>query len=162
MWVDRQAGAIWQTAALVPRDVHRLPPTVSRMSNDMRQEGPMKSESKSPAPEGGGAPSDKLMQTFRMPRDLVAFLKEEAIRSRRDLTAHVIRLLDGLRTHFGLPEAAGALLEADRRRLGMERYEYLLHVLYQRSLELREQGPGFDAPQPAARSGGGDAAAQAP
>jgi hypothetical protein len=23
---------------------------------------------------------------------------------------------------------------------------YLLHLLYQRSLELREKGPGFDAP----------------
>jgi hypothetical protein len=28
----------------------------------------------------------------------------------------------------------------------MQRYEYLLHLLFQRSLELREKGPGFDAP----------------
>jgi len=90
--------------------------------------------------------SDKLMQTFRMPRQLVGFLKEEARHASRDLTGHVIRWLEGIRTHFGLPEAATALLEADRRRLEMERYEYLLHVLYQRSLALRESGPGFDAP----------------
>lgn len=28
----------------------------------------------------------------------------------------------------------------------MGRYEYLLHLLFQRSLELRDKGPGFDAP----------------
>jgi hypothetical protein len=42
--------------------------------------------------------------------------------------------------------AATALLEADREALGLERFEYVLHVLFQRSLELREKRPGFDAP----------------
>jgi hypothetical protein len=93
------------------------------------------------------APGDKLMRTFRMPRELVVFLKEEAGRAGRDMTAHVVRWLEGIRAYFGLPEAATALLEADRRALGMERFEYLLHALYQRSLALREKGAGFDAPQ---------------
>jgi len=92
------------------------------------------------------ASTEKLMQTFRMPRELVTFLKSEATRGGRDLTAHVVRWLEGMRTWFGLPGAAAALLEADREALGLERYEYLLHVLFQRSLELREKGPGFDAP----------------
>jgi hypothetical protein len=91
--------------------------------------------------------SSKLMQTFRIPRELVTFLKSEAVRGGRDLTGHVVRWLEGLRTYFGLPEAARALLEADRKALGMERYEYLLHALYQRSLVLRDQGAGFDAPR---------------
>jgi hypothetical protein len=95
-----------------------------------------------PAPQGG----EKVMQTFRMPRSLVAFLRLEAERGGRDLTGHVLRFLDGVRTYFGLPEAATALLESDRKALGMERYEYLLHVLYQRSLDIREKGPGFDVP----------------
>jgi hypothetical protein len=86
------------------------------------------------------------MQTFRMPRELVTFLKEDAARTGRDLTAYVNRMLDGLRTYFGLPLAATQLLEADREALKMQRYEYLLHLLFQRSLELREKGPGFDAP----------------
>ncbi len=90
--------------------------------------------------------TEKLMQTFRMPRELVTFLKSEASRRGSDLTGHVVRLLDGVRTWFGLPAAAGALLEADREALGMEQYEYLLHVLFQRSLVLREREPGFDAP----------------
>jgi hypothetical protein len=55
-------------------------------------------------------------------------------------------MLDGIRTWFGLPHAATALLEADRQALGLDRFEYLLHVLFQRSLELREKGTGFDAP----------------
>jgi hypothetical protein len=92
--------------------------------------------------------AEKLMQTFRMPRELVGFLKSEAARGGRDLTAHVIRNLDATRTYFGLPEAATTLLESDRKALGMERYEYLLHVLYQRGMQLREKGPGFDAPRP--------------
>ncbi len=90
--------------------------------------------------------SDKLMQTFRMPRELVGFLRAEAGRAGRDLTAHVIRCLNAIRTYFGLPAAATALLESDRKALGMERLEYLLHVLFHRSLLLREKGPGFDGP----------------
>ena len=90
--------------------------------------------------------TEKIMQTFRMPRELVGFLKAEAARGGRDLTGHVVRCLEGIRTYCGLPEAAAVLLDADRKRLGMERYEYLLHTLYQRSLEIREKGPGFDVP----------------
>jgi hypothetical protein len=94
-----------------------------------------------------GVSSDRQMHTFRMPRELVGFLKAEAQRGGRDLTGHVMRCLEGIRTYFGLPEAATSLLEADRKLLGMERYEYLLHALYQRNLELREKGTGFDAPK---------------
>jgi hypothetical protein len=92
------------------------------------------------------ATTEKIMQTIRMPRELVTFLKEEATRGGRDFTAHVVRHLDGLRTWFGLPAAAIAILEADREALRMGRYEYLLHLLFLRSLELREKGPGFDGP----------------
>jgi hypothetical protein len=90
--------------------------------------------------------TEKLMQTFRMPRELVGFLRDEATSRGSDLTGHVLRYLDGVRTWFSLPAAATALLEADRQALGLGRYEYLLHLLFQRSLELRDQGPGFDGP----------------
>jgi hypothetical protein len=105
----------------------------------------MTPKSKTPAADPFST-TEKVMQTFRMPRDLVAFLRGEADRTGRDLTAFVIRHMEGLRTWFGLPEAASTLLEADRTALKMERYEYVLHLLFQRSLELREKGPGFDAP----------------
>jgi len=97
-------------------------------------------------PATPGTRNDKQMQTFRMPRPLVAFLKSEAGQGQRDLTGHVVRWLEGIRSSFGLPGAASALLDEDRALLGLERYEYLLHVLYQRSLQLREKGAGFDAP----------------
>jgi hypothetical protein len=90
--------------------------------------------------------SERLMQTFRMPRELVTFLKSEANARGADLTSHVNRLLEGVRTWFGLPHAAATLLEADREALGLGRYEYLLHLLYQRALELRDKPPGFDGP----------------
>jgi hypothetical protein len=90
--------------------------------------------------------TEKVMQTFRMSRELVTFLKGEAAERGVDLTAHVVRFLDGVRTWFGLPHAAATQLEADRVRLGLGRYEYLLHVLFERSLAVREKGPGFDAP----------------
>ncbi len=90
--------------------------------------------------------TEKVMQTFRMTRELVTFLKGEAAAKGLDLTAYVNRMLEGLRTWFGLPDAASHLLEADREALKMGRYEYILHVLFQRSLELREKSPGFDAP----------------
>ena len=38
------------------------------------------------------------------------------------------------------------ILDHGKRVLGLERFEYVLHVLFQRSLELREKGAGFDAP----------------
>lgn len=90
--------------------------------------------------------SEKVMQTFRMPRELVTLLKQEASRKGLDLTALVIRLLHGYLTDFGLPYAATAELDADREVLGMDRDQYVAHLLFHRSLEVRDQGPGFDAP----------------
>ncbi len=90
--------------------------------------------------------SEKVMQTFRMPRELVTLLKQEASRKGLDLTALVIRLLHGYLTDFGLPHAATAELDADREALGMDRDQYAAHLLFHRSLEVRTQGPGFDAP----------------
>ena len=106
---------------------------------------------KSTGPSDPFSTTEKVMQTFRIPRELVTFLKEDAARTGRDLTAYVNRMLDGLRTYFGLPLAATQLLEADREALKMQRYEYLQHLLFQRSLDLREKGPGFDAPGASAK-----------
>ncbi len=91
--------------------------------------------------------TERIMQTFRLPRDLVAFLRDEADAGGRDLTAFVSRHLAGLRNWFGLPEAAIRVLEADRAALKLDRFDYLLHLVYLRSLEVRQKGPGFDAPR---------------
>lgn len=91
--------------------------------------------------------SEKVMQTFRMPRELVTLLKQEASRKGLDLTALVIRLLHGYLTDFGLPYAATAQLDADRDALGLDRDQYVAHLLFERSLTVREKGAGFDAPE---------------
>ncbi len=90
--------------------------------------------------------SEKVIQTFRMPRELVSLLRADATRKGLDLTALVVRLLHGYLTYFGLPQAATAQLEVDREALGMDKGEYVVHLLYQRSIDVREKGPGFDAP----------------
>ena len=89
--------------------------------------------------------SEKVMQTFRMPRELVMLLKKEASWKGLDLTALLVRVLHGYLTYFGLPYAAAAQLEADRMALGLDMDQYVVHLLYQRSIEVRERGPGFDA-----------------
>jgi hypothetical protein len=97
--------------------------------------------------------SERVMQTFRMPRELVILVKAEAARRGLDMTALVIRLLHGYLTDFGLPRAATHLLDADREALGMDRLTYLVHLLYQRGLDIRQKGPGFDAPAKKERKG---------
>jgi hypothetical protein len=89
---------------------------------------------------------NKVVRTFRMPRDLVDLLGREAHPRNLDLTALVLRILHGYLSHSALPEAAAAQLEEDRKTLGMDRSQYLAHVLYHRCLQLRELGPGFDDP----------------
>jgi hypothetical protein len=89
----------------------------------------------------------KVMVNFRLRPDLVAYLKAESRRCGLDCTAFVTRALDCFRTDYGLPLAARALVESDRDALGMEPHEYVLHALFQRLLDIRERGPGFDAPR---------------
>ena len=91
--------------------------------------------------------TEKVMQTFRIPRELVGRLRAEADRRGLDLTAYVIRVMGGVTGDFGLPEVARVILDDDRSALGMDREAYLLHLLFQRSLAVREEGPGFDGPR---------------
>ncbi|HVP66761.1 MAG TPA: hypothetical protein VMT17_05805, partial [Anaeromyxobacteraceae bacterium] len=84
--------------------------------------------------------------TFRMPLDVVYTFKAEASARGLDATAHVVRVVDGYHRYYGLPRAVAETLEGDRRKLGMDRYEYFQHVLYRRSEAVQTQGPGFDEP----------------
>jgi len=90
--------------------------------------------------------SEKVMQTFRMPLDLVYEFKAEARARGLDATAHVTRVLEGYHRYFSLPRAVVDKLESDRREMGMDRFEYLQHVLFRRAEAVREQGGGFDRP----------------
>ena len=90
--------------------------------------------------------SEKVMQTYRLPRELVDYLKKQAQDRGLDLTAFVNRVLDGYRTYYGLPLAVSETLEADREALGMEKLSYFLHVFYRRGEAVQANGPGFDNP----------------
>jgi hypothetical protein len=90
--------------------------------------------------------SEKVMQTFRMPLDVVYAFKAEASTRGLDATAHVVRVMDGYHRFYGLPRAVVETLDEDRRELGMDRYEYFQHVLYRRSEAVQAQGLGFDLP----------------
>ena len=61
--------------------------------------------------------AEKLMQTFRMPRELVTFLKREATERGVDLTGHVVRYLEALRTWFGFLAAEGHIADDPTDRL---------------------------------------------
>jgi len=90
--------------------------------------------------------SEKVMQTFRMPLDVVYAFKAEASARGLDATAHVVKVMDGYHRYYGLPRAVVERLEEDRRELGMDRYEYFQHVLYRRSETVQEKGSAFDEP----------------
>lgn len=92
-------------------------------------------------------PPKKVMKTFRLPPDLASYIEAESSRCGLDATAFVTRVLDGYRSDYGLPSAARAMLEEDRTALQLERHEYLLHALYQRQLDIRDKGAGFDSPR---------------
>ena len=88
--------------------------------------------------------SEKVMQTFRMPLDIVYALKADATARGLDATAHVIRMIEGYQRYYGLPRVVVEKLEEDRREMGMEKPEYFQHVLYRRAEEVQVKGPGFD------------------
>ena len=103
---------------------------------------PRQSPPSPPAPVS----TEKVMQTYRLPRDLVDYLKKQAQDRGLDLTAFVNRILDGYRTYYGLPLAVSETLEADREALGMGKLDYFLHVFYRRSEAIQANKPGFDNP----------------
>jgi hypothetical protein len=89
---------------------------------------------------------DKVMQTYRLPRELVSFLKKQAEDRGLDLTAFVNRVLDGYRTYYGLPIVASEVLERDREELDMDQLDYFLHAFYRRAELIQKNKPGFDGP----------------
>jgi hypothetical protein len=94
-----------------------------------------------------GRESRSCWDSLARPRyEPVDYLKKQAQERGLDLTAFVNRVLDGYRTHYGLPLAVSEILEADREALGMEKLSYFLHVFYRRGEAIQANKPGFDNP----------------
>ncbi|HYD51876.1 MAG TPA: hypothetical protein VEA99_04585 [Gemmatimonadaceae bacterium] len=87
------------------------------------------------------------MVTFRIPWETGDWLRHAAEQKKVSINEHVVGLLTDLRTWFGLPFTVTDELESDRKALGLERRDYLVHLLLQRYASIRERGPGFDGPR---------------
>jgi hypothetical protein len=112
------------------------------------------------APEttrGSQASAEKTIISIRMPLEILAFVEAEArsragrlglkgedLESAVNVTATINRMLEALRSWFGLPAIVAELVEKDRDALGLGRLEYLQYLVFRRYEALVKQGPGFD------------------
>jgi hypothetical protein len=106
---------------------------------------------------GSVASAEKTIISIRMPIEVLNFveaesrhraaglgLKGEDLESAINITAQINRMLEGLRTWFGLPAMVAEAVEKDRFALGLGRLEYLQYLVFRRYEALAKHGPGFD------------------
>lgn len=98
--------------------------------------------SKTPTPTT--ASSEKQILSFRLPKNLLEWLRAASDVRAWSVNELVVRCLDGYRVWFGLPAAMAELLEADRKAMGMDAYDYLMHLVGRRYDEVRDHGAGFE------------------
>jgi hypothetical protein len=122
---------------------------------------------KAPEPTRGVAASaEKSIISIRMPVELLRFVEGESraraaalglagadLESAINVTAQINRMLEALRSWFGLPAIVTDAVEKDRTALGLGRLEYLQHLVFRRYEATVKHGPGFD------KDGAGDKAA---
>ncbi len=112
------------------------------------------------APEstrGSPASAEKTIISIRMPIEVLNFvegesraraaglgLRGEDLESAINITAQINRMLESLRTWFGLPAMVAEAAEKDRAALGLGRIEYLQYLVFRRYEALAKNGPGFD------------------
>src|SRR6266542_2254947 len=124
------------------------------------------------APEstrGSPASAEKSIISIRMPIEALNFvegesraraaglgLKGEDLESAINITAQINRMLEALRTWFGLPAMVAEAVERDRAALGLGRLEYLQYLVFRRYEATVKSGPGFDreGSQPEKAAGG--------
>jgi hypothetical protein len=98
--------------------------------------------------------AEKVVVTFRFPRDLAAWLGSEAKLRGWSMNEFLVTLTHDLYSWYALPEMVTAQLERDRQALGLDRRKYVTHVLMRRYHEVLENGPAFDrAPGPGGKKG---------
>jgi hypothetical protein len=118
---------------------------------------------------GSPASAEKTIVSIRMPIEVLKFLESESraraaglglkgddLESAVNITAQINRMLESLRTWFGLPALVADAVEKDRTALGLGRLEYLQHLVFRRYEALAKNGPGFDRDSvPPEKSAGG-------
>ena len=106
---------------------------------------------------GSPASAEKTIISIRMPVEVLHFvegesraraaglgLKGEDLEGAINITAQINRMLESLRSWFGLPAIVAEAVEKDRATLGLGRLEYLQHLVFRRYEALVKNGPGFD------------------
>ena len=114
---------------------------------------------------GSQASAEKTIISIRMPIEVLHFvegesraraaalgLKGEDLESAINVTAQINRMLEALRSWFGLPAIVAEAIEKDRAALGLGRLEYLQYLVFRRYEALAKHGPGFDKAGEKARS----------
>ncbi len=118
---------------------------------------------------GVAASAEKSIISIRMPVEVLNFVEGES-RARAaalglkgadlehaiNITAQINRMLEALRTWFGLPAMVAEAVERDRAALGLGRLEYLQYLVFRRYEATVKSGPGFDreGSQPEKAAGG--------
>jgi hypothetical protein len=106
---------------------------------------------------GSPASAEKSIISIRMPIEVLNFvegesraraaglgLKGDDMESAINITAQINRMLESLRTWFGLPAMVAEAVEKDRAALGLGRLEYMQYLVFRRYEALAKNGPGFD------------------
>lgn len=111
---------------------------------------PSELPARSPASE---VSSEKVVVTFRFPRDLASWLGAEAKQRGWSMNEFLVTLTHDLYAWYAMPDMVAHELEQDRAALGLDRRKYVMHVLMRRYHEVLENGPAFDRKTGAAPPG---------
>ena len=116
-----------------------------------------KSTRKAEPTRGSPASAEKTIISIRMPIEVLNFiegesrvraaalgLKGEELENAVNITAQINRMLESLRSWFGLPAVVAEAIEKDRAALGLGRLEYLQHLVFRRYEALVKHGAAFD------------------
>ena len=128
-----------------------------------------RSGAKAPEPTRGvPASAEKSIISIRMPVEVLNFVEGESraraaalglkgadLESAINITAQINRMLEGLRSWFGLPAIVAEAAEKDRAALGLGRLEYLQYLVFRRYEATSKYGPGFDKEGPPSDRGSG-------
>jgi hypothetical protein len=98
--------------------------------------------------------SEKVVVTFRFPRDLAAWLTSEAKQRAWSMNEFIVTIVNDLFSWYALPGMVTEQLEKDRQALGLDRRKYVTQVLMRRYHEILEKGPGFEKKAGATPPGG--------
>jgi hypothetical protein len=110
--------------------------TTARMS-------PEKAPPELPARSGTNT-TEKVVVTFRFPRDLASWLSREAEKRGWSMNEFMVTVAHDLFSWFALPDIVVEQLEADCAAMGTDRRKYITRVLMRRYHEVLEKGPGFE------------------